>query len=285
MAIARVESWEELPPFPARAGKPIPNQMRDVADFVARWEDPAPAARRVLDLRSSDRGNLNQTGEPGKRSAPALTPADRVRVDGQVPSDWTAGLEVGVRELVPAMIKKYGCVTVSSCAGHDFSGLAIESQPRSVQIVARDPEEADRLAQGLSRDLAEYPDRHPAIALTLTKRRLESAADNTVWPSINLTFTRRNGQEWNSYFDQIESATDDVMALVRGGRELQRPQTVLDLVRSVGAHLSSIMKPGQDLPSARPRHTTERGPVNQHRLGAWGRVDVPDKSLEKGLGR
>ncbi|MFJ9696302.1 hypothetical protein [Kitasatospora sp. NPDC101183] len=201
-------TWGDLPVL-TRAT----NEMGDVAGFVARWES-GTARRSRLALRTSGFGNRNADGSPERPSAGAVVPGEGIVLDGEE-AGWTGALEDGVRELVPAMVRALDCVTYSSCQGHDYRALGRPSRTREVCLLARTPEEADRLTCELGARLRAAPAGldGPGVRVGLLREDLRCRTTGTHWRGLTLRFDRPAGADWTEYFADLDASTATVVAL------------------------------------------------------------------------
>ncbi|MEV5574487.1 radical SAM protein [Spirillospora sp. NPDC052269] len=127
-----------------------PNQMRDVAAFLRRWDDPF-ALRQRARLRTSVVGNINTVGLPGVHEADDLDPRH---------PQWRAGIEPGVFPLVQAITERWGYITYDSCQGHPATPNTPQRE-LSVGILPRDPAEAAEISADLCRLAARAGDHLP----------------------------------------------------------------------------------------------------------------------------
>ncbi|MFD7643447.1 hypothetical protein ACFV4P_22645 [Kitasatospora sp. NPDC059795] len=201
-------TWADLPVL--SRGK---NEMGDVAGFVARWESGAEGRARVA-VQTSGFGNRNRDGSPDRPSAVAVVPGEGVALDGE-PAGWTGALEDGVRELVPAVVRALDCVTYSSCQGHDYRALGRPSRTREVCLLARTPEEADRLTRESVGRLhaASAALDSPYVRVGLLREDLLCASTGSRWQCLSLLFDRPAGAGWTEYFAHLDASTATVVGL------------------------------------------------------------------------
>ncbi|GGR09631.1 hypothetical protein [Kitasatospora griseola] len=200
--------WGDLPAL--SRGK---NEMGDVAGFVARWAGGTGRSPQVA-LRTSEFGNRNSDGSPVRPSARAVVPGDGIVLDGE-PAGWTGALEDGVRELVPALVRALGCVTYSSCQGHDYRELGLPSRTREVCVLARTAEEADRLTRELGGRLhaASAALDGPYVRVGLLREDLRCRSTGSHWQCLSLLFDRPAEAGWTEYFAHLDAATATVVGL------------------------------------------------------------------------
>lgn len=192
----------------------IPNTMRDVGEFLRRWQDPT-AVRVLATLLTSAEGNINTVGRPGVQEADDLDPAH---------PQWRDALEPGVRDLVESFVSDWGCVTYDSCEGHPYTGTDLAPAPRRVGLLPRDEDERALLAAALCRTAADasasWP---PAVRLLLRSDRLECLTAGDDRPVLDLSLEPADDHTWDDYFAALDEATAAVLAAVRRQRPGSAP--------------------------------------------------------------
>lgn len=192
-----------------------PNSMRDVAEFLRRWQDPSAIRVPVL-LLTSPEGNINTVGLPGVQEADDLDPAH---------PQWREALEPGVRDLVEVCVSEWGCVTYDSCQGHAYTGASMAPVPRRVGILPRDAEEWAAVAAALCRVAAAVTARCPApVRVLVGSDRLECQSGKDGRPVLDLSLEPAAGHGWGDYFAAVDEATAAVVAAIR--RESPRAEQV-----------------------------------------------------------
>ncbi|MEQ4305831.1 radical SAM protein [Plantactinospora sp. B6F1] len=184
----------------------FPNVMRDVAPFLARWDD-ARVVREPVELRHSAHGNVNCVGEPGVHEAPDLDPRH---------PQWRAGIEPGIWPLLDVVTTGWGCVTYDSCQGHRYDGLDLQPVGATVGILPRDRREYARIASALCRVTAEAEGRVPsACVVTAGRADLRCATSGRSYPVLDLGIARAERAGWDDYFDALPATVDLLVGWTR----------------------------------------------------------------------
>jgi hypothetical protein len=153
------------------------NVMSGAGAFVRAW-DAAPARPREMPLHHGAGGHRNLSGSP---TAPAVIFPRRH-------PQFEDSLEPGVRELVLALIKRFDCVTYSSCEGHPALDGTV-ARERAVDILPRDDGEHRRLRAGL-RSCVRYARRpEDGVDLRLTGEQLDT--EEGPMSALGLAFVAR----------------------------------------------------------------------------------------------
>ena len=173
-----------------------PNEMRDVAAFLARWDDPS-VPRRPARLLISELGNINTEGLPGVHEADDLDPRH---------PQWQDGIEPGVFPLLRVITESWGCVTYDSCQGHPAASGA-EQAHLSVGILPRDRREYAHITTRLCR-LAERAESvlPPAYVLELGRSLLTSGATGKQHHTFDLCLTPGPAVTPQDYFSGLTQA-------------------------------------------------------------------------------
>ena len=173
-----------------------PNEMQDVAAFLARWDDPA-APRPPARLLVSALGNINTVGLPGVHEADDLDPRH---------PQWQGGIEPRVFPLVRVITEGWGCVTYDSCQGHP-AAAGVEHALFCVGILPRDRHEYADVAARLCR-LAERvePLLPPGYALDTTRSQLTSKRTGEQHNTLDLRLVPAPGVEPRDYFSGLADA-------------------------------------------------------------------------------
>lgn len=173
-----------------------PNEMHDVATFLARWDDPT-APRHPARLHVSELGNINTVGLPGVHEADDLDPRH---------PQWQDGIEPGVFALVRAITEDWGCVTYDSCQGHPAAPTA-RQRPLAVGILPRDRHEYARIAARLCH-FAEHAAQvlPPAYVLELGRSLLTSSTTGEQHHTLDLRLTPAPGVDSQDYFGGLAEA-------------------------------------------------------------------------------
>ncbi|MFF4531641.1 radical SAM protein [Streptomyces sp. NPDC001407] len=183
----------------------IPNEMRDVPAFLARWDDP-DAPREPARLRTSTHGNINSTGLPGVHEADDLDPRH---------PQWREGIEPGVWPLLN-VITSWGAVTYDSCQGHPHTGTGLASAVYRVGLLPRTRDEYARLAARLCRTLTDADGYlPPAVTARLARTDLTSTTTGTRHPALELSLTPAPGATWADYFNGLAQAARTLTHVAR----------------------------------------------------------------------
>ncbi|MFJ7904019.1 radical SAM protein [Streptomyces sp. NPDC096198] len=175
-----------------------PNDMRHVAAFLARWDNPA-ASRPPALLQVSTYGNVNTVGLPGVHEADDLDPHH---------PQWHEGIEPGVRPVIDVLTTGWGMVTYDSCQGHAYDGV-FGAEPRflSVGILPRDREQYARTAAQLCRAADEAASRLPeACSLVIGRSELTCRATGRAYPTLDLHLVPTAGATHAAYFRDLDRA-------------------------------------------------------------------------------
>ncbi|WP_198535462.1 radical SAM/SPASM domain-containing protein [Streptomyces caatingaensis] len=187
-----------------------PNSMADVEGFLARWDDPRlpkPAVR----LRVGAYGNINTVGLPGVHEADDLDPGHPL---------WERAIEPGVKPLVAACTRQWGCVTYDSCEGHAYEGTAMAPTPRKVGLLPRDHHEYAAVAAALCRAVsAVSPLLPPGIGATVGRADLTCEKSGRTVPVLDLVLRPAPGTPRDRYFAGLDAAT----AALAGALAAERP--------------------------------------------------------------
>ncbi|ATW48257.1 radical SAM/SPASM domain-containing protein [Streptomyces peucetius] len=174
-----------------------PNDMRHVAAFLARWDDPA-APRPPARLQVSAHGNINTAGLPGVHEADDLDPHH---------PQWYEGIEPGVRPVVDVLTAGWGTVTYDSCQGHSYDGVGAEPRFLSVGILPRDRAEYARTAARLCRAAARAASSLPgACSLVIGRSELTCRTSGRVSPTLDLHVIPAAGTTPAEYFRDLGQA-------------------------------------------------------------------------------
>jgi uncharacterized protein len=179
------------------------NKIDHLGNFVRSWNDCAhPRNAEWIDLRSTPFGNINRTGIPGNYLSHVLS---------RWHPKFAASLELGIRELVLLLIKKFDWITYSSCEGHHYAGLEVPPVERRVGILPRSRTEAESINAVLRSVAVEInEDSRPAAAcVTVVNEAVESELG--ILPVIVLCFQKRHSESWQSYFELIDSQYNAVI--------------------------------------------------------------------------
>jgi uncharacterized protein len=183
------------------------NQMRDVAGFLARWDDPA-ATRQSATLLRSPYGNINTVGLPGTHEADDLDPAHR---------QWADAIEPGARSLVDTVTAEWGWVTYDSCEGHAYKNLNMRPRIRQIGILPRDRSEYTLIANALCRAAtaasAWMPD---SVRLVVGRAELTCEATASRHPVLDLRLEPGLQTGWQGYFAHLDAASDLLAEVLRG---------------------------------------------------------------------
>lgn len=178
------------------------NRLDDIAGFLARWDAPTDArSAGWYTLARSPYGNINTSGLPADYVAPDVTPHD---------ADWTSAIEPGVLPIVRTLVSDHHFVTYTSCEGHDYRPSDLPAAYRQVGVLPRDPAEAQRVADVLTRlvaavtDAAELPSEVRVIAWRAT---LDCAASGRAVPVFDLTVEPAPNVGLTEYFAALDRAT------------------------------------------------------------------------------
>lgn len=186
----------------------IPNSMRDISGFLARW-NRVDAARLPVRLHTSAYGNINTVGEPGIHEADDIDPSH---------PQWHLAIEAGVRPLVDAVTGLWNCVTYDSCQGHPYDGLDMAPVERRIGILPRDRAEYTRVASALCRAAtAAAPILPASVQVTLGRAKLECENSGRSVPVLDLILLPASGHDWPAYFAAVDEATQVVTDVL--GRE------------------------------------------------------------------
>jgi uncharacterized protein len=172
--------------------------MPDVTGFLRRWRDP-DAARGPARFKVSGHGNINTTGLPGIHQADSLDPLHPA---------WRDAIEPGIWPLVDPITRDWGLVTYESCQGHRYHGLDLTPSLRRVGVLPRDSREYAIVAAALCRVVAAAEGELPEpIRVVVGRDELTCSTTDARFPVLDLRFERRENQNWDTYFAELDSAT------------------------------------------------------------------------------
>ncbi|ETA00591.1 arylsulfatase regulator (Fe-S oxidoreductase) [Frankia sp. CcI6] len=192
-----------------------PNSMRDIAAFLARWNNP-DAPREDVRIHTSLEGNINTVGLSGVHEADDLDPAH---------PRWHEAIEPGIRSLVDAVTCDWRLVTYDSCEGHSYTGRELPPAERRVGILPRDRAEYATTAAALCRvAMTAQPELPEQSQLLVGRCDLTCEATGRTTPVLDLRLRPAPGASWSAYFAAVDTATNVLVAALR--REKPTPGSV-----------------------------------------------------------
>jgi len=177
------------------------NRLSDARGFIAAWDRPGhPRNAWPTVLLETAFGNINSSGDPANRMAPALGPAH---------PDFERSLERGVRDLVLAMVRRHGWITYTSCEGHRYRRTALRPTLRMVGILPRDDAQRAQIVAILQPIVDDVGLWWSPVQPRLRCEPLVSGEDS--FTAINLVFDRAWGP-WSIYFGWVDRLYRRVVA-------------------------------------------------------------------------
>jgi uncharacterized protein len=189
------------------------NYLGGVRGLLERWDGGDRDLDKQRTIRSapanprpvvaSAGGNLNIHGSSSETAAYIFVPHE---------PQFLGALEPRIQPLVVALINAMGCVTYSSCQGHQGTPHS-PSRPASVGMLARHPEEAARLHAVLSRLAERAMTGHLGreVGVRVATGTLDS--DDGPYPCVDLQFLSKTGDE-AAYFAAIDGAVAIMTRLI-----------------------------------------------------------------------
>ncbi len=178
-------------------------EFSNLKSFVNTWEDRFVEVTEFDVFKESPQGNINSNGTAVCCDSPVFTKYHRY---------FKRSIELGIRDLIIALILKLNCITYSSCQGH-FSTTDVPMRPRYVAVLPRDAQEYERLLTIFSQIAAltnvQFPN-HP-VKVVVGNDNLES--EDEVKKCLTLFFVLNHGNE-AEYFREIEPVYNYVLQQV-----------------------------------------------------------------------
>jgi hypothetical protein len=183
------------------------NNIHNLGLFMASWDDPShPRNLGIVDLRKTPYGNVNKTGIAGNYTA-------------QILSRWhpqfSASLEIGIRNLVLVLIERFDWITYSSCEGHYYHDLGVVPVERHVGLLPRSKEESqtmnlflNKIVNSINEECSSY-----AVRIVVIWETVESELG--LVPVLGLRFRRVAVTSWESYFQLVDVPYNALVATLR----------------------------------------------------------------------
>ncbi|KOR34403.1 MULTISPECIES: hypothetical protein [Planktothricoides] len=174
-----------------------------VKEFIQSWDDCFVEVTETDVFATSPQGNINSEGTSACYNSAIFPKYHRY---------FKKSLEAGIRELAIALIRKYNCITYSSCQGHATTNDAVMRQ-RYVAILPRTPQEYERFFN-LFHHLAKLTNQQIAdnsVKVAIGDDPVES--EDGVMPGITLFFVADHKDE-TLYFHDVEIAYQKVLEIV-----------------------------------------------------------------------
>jgi len=181
------------------------NRVTNLEKFIQLWDRNVILPETDLDiLKKSPQGNINIDGTASCFMARLLISSH---------PKFEEAIESGVRKLVMALIKKFNCITYSSCQGHFFSDKSAPMRERVVQIIPRDNLEHEYLLNVLKSlaNSANLKVRQKSVKLLVYEENL--ASKNLTMSGIRMQFKSQVEDE-EIYFREIEGLYTNIVDLI-----------------------------------------------------------------------
>jgi hypothetical protein len=184
------------------------NRSSNVGLIIRQWDTPvspeqrAEIGRRVVVKQvRSPYGNINVDGTPYPSKSYFLN---------RFHPEFEALIEPGVRTLLAAIAIDLDLVTYTSCEGHHYPSRTPDE--RHVGIVARSPEEAERVLARFERAAAATNAQHPDQAAEAAIMRHTLKDGDLSYPAIDLYLCRREAASWDAYFADVDAVGETLAA-------------------------------------------------------------------------
>jgi hypothetical protein len=174
-----------------------------VKEFIQSWDDCFVEVTETDVFATSPQGNINSEGTSACYNSAIFPKYHRY---------FKKSLEAGIRELAIALIRKYNCITYSSCQGHAATNDAV-MRPRYAAILPRTPQEYERFFN-LFHHLARLTNQQIAdnsVKVAIGNDPVES--EEVVMPGITLFFVADHTDE-ALYFHDVEIAYQKVLEIL-----------------------------------------------------------------------
>jgi hypothetical protein len=172
-------------------------------DFINSWDDPFVETHPDEVFRQSPQGHINADGTAVCGDSPIFSKYHRY---------FKRSIEVGVKDLTVALIRKFDCITYSSCQGHRSTFNAV-MRPRYVGILPRNQDEFQRLLLSLQLlvNLVNSHFPHSPVVLTLGQDLVESEDLNL--PGLTVFFEPVTPDE-DVYFQIVDEIYNYLLLLI-----------------------------------------------------------------------
>ncbi|ACY15510.1 peptidase domain-containing ABC transporter [Haliangium ochraceum] len=193
------------------------NHSSNVALLMKLWDTPLTGEQQErlaqtapVKQQRSEFGNLNNEGTP--------YPSQSCLVARFHP-DFESVIEPGVKELLAVVAIDLDLVTYTSCQGHRYENPDTPTDERHVGIIARSAEEHQRV-RGLFEDVAR--ELNPGLADSAVEIAImdHTVRDgDTIYPALDLYLSQREGHSLESYFAELDQASDTLITALRSRAE------------------------------------------------------------------
>jgi hypothetical protein len=173
------------------------NRILGIESFLRSWS-VVPENPVLFPIRRGATGHRNLIGSP---QAPAV-------ILGMWQPQFVESLETGVRDLVLSLIRRFSCVTYSSCEGHVTEDGSAVLCGRNVAILCRDAEEHERLRYRLEAAVQRVSTPMTFVLLQVADNVLET--DVADMRCLDLNFVPLTPVP-EQYFAELELVYDDLL--------------------------------------------------------------------------
>ncbi len=183
--------------------KSIGYRITNFKAFIEAWSDPRNENnRKPIHLRTSQIGNINNTGDPNDNSADMLTVWH---------PDFEKVIEKEIKALVLFLTKELGWISFSSCQGHFHNG---ELRHRHVELIGRDENEYEKIRKILLPS-ADKINQTYKQSLCVSIHDFYIVDRFEQFHAIRLSFSPQSKEKRQEYFQDINKATDDFLNILR----------------------------------------------------------------------